>query len=366
MREYWEAARKTLDPTWAAVAPEPVELARKEAQAAVVLGIADVLLPNSEGERDLLVRNFGVSPEKCVVVCNAVDDTFFDADPGDFVREYGLSDFVLCVGRIELRKNQHSLLAALKDRDLPVVLIGPAFDRQYMEICRANASDKVRFIEHIPHDRLPSAYAAARVHVLPSWYDTPGLVSLEAAAAGCNIVSTDRGCTREYFKDMAWYCDPSDVNSIREAVLAAWNAPNSERLRQFVRENYTWQRAAEQTLQGYQQVLAQGPAKTADSRARRLADEVDALRQYLTAQQEYFDHVRGQHERHIASLEELRDNLDQAYRRSMEEQSRLEAELRSREREVIERDREIEAITSRRLYRWSERLALFLRRFVRK
>jgi len=362
----WEAmhkARKTLDPSWEPGAPDIAELARKEAQAGVVLRMADVLLPNSEGERDLLVKNFGIEPEKCVVVYNAVDEVFFDAKPDEFVKEYGLSDFVLCVGRLELRKNQHLLLAALKGTGLPVVLIGPAFDREYMEACRANATEKVTFIEHMPYESLPSAYAAARVHMLASWYDTPGLVSLEAAAAGCNIVSTDRGPTREYFKDMAWYCDPSETKSIRDAVLAAWEAPKAERLRQFVRGNYTWQRAAQQTLEGYEQALALAPSETVETMARRLSDQVESFKQYVTAQQEYFDSVRHEYERYVASLEESYKELEGLYR-GLEETYRADtARLTAA---IEDRNSEIEAIASRRLYRWSEWLALKLKWLLRQ
>ena len=42
----------------------------------------------------------------------------------------------------------------------------------------------------------------AKVNVLTSWIETPGLVSI-AVYAGCNIVVTDKGSVRDYFHDYA-------------------------------------------------------------------------------------------------------------------------------------------------------------------
>ncbi len=59
------------------------------------------------------------------------------------------------------------------------------------------------------HDPLlASAYAAARVFALPSWFETPGLAALEAALAGCAVVITPYGSTREYFGDLVEYARP--------------------------------------------------------------------------------------------------------------------------------------------------------------
>jgi glycosyltransferase involved in cell wall biosynthesis len=89
------------------------------------------------------------------------------------------------------------------------------------------------------------------VHVMPSWFETTGLVSLEAALAGCNVVSTSRGHAREYLGDLAWYCQPDDPTSIRSAVQAAWNAPARPALRERILSEYTWRHAAIATLMAY-------------------------------------------------------------------------------------------------------------------
>jgi glycosyltransferase involved in cell wall biosynthesis len=72
---------------------------------------------------------------------------------------------------------------------------------------------------------------------------------------GCNIVITDKGFTRDYFDDLAYYCDPADPVSIFNAVEMAAKNPARQDLQKRVREKFTWEIAASYTLQAYQAVL---------------------------------------------------------------------------------------------------------------
>ena len=219
-----------------------------------ILELSDFLLPNAEVEMDELYKNFrGIEDKPYKNIPNGVDPEFKDAKPDFFVSKYGLEDFVLCVGAISPRKNQLSVITALSDTDLKTVFIGkPDFqNRGYYKKCRKLANENFLFIDEFPHERISSAYSAARVHVLPSWLETPGLVNLEAGLAGCNLVMGDRGSVREYFKDFAGYCNPGDVGDIREAVLDAQGKPKNEKLGEHILKNYTWDKTAKRTLEVY-------------------------------------------------------------------------------------------------------------------
>lgn len=215
--------------------------------------MADVLLPNAHGEARHIREDLGVLTP-CSVVPNAIDATLFTPRHGQ-EREPGT---VLCVGRIEPHKNQLGVIEAL--RDVPGVrltVVGPPHPHHndYFESCQAAARGNVTLVPGIEHDELPELYARHRTHVLASWYETTGLVSLEAGASGCTVVSTDRGHAREYLGDDAWYCDPASSNSIRQAVLSALNAPPSEELSHRIGEQFTWRHTAEQTLVAYHTAL---------------------------------------------------------------------------------------------------------------
>lgn len=215
-----------------------------------------LLLPNSHSEYNRLEKLVKFSHPYHKIV-NAIDYSIFNLN---LPENEAYKDHVLCVGRIEGRKNQLNLIKAMIDTDIPLTLIGkPALNQMsYYQECKriAAQSSNIKFIEHIDHSELVSIYRAAKVHVLPSWFETTGLSSLEAAAMGCNIVISKKGDTEEYFGDMAFYCEPEDIASIKKAILNAYSKPKNNTLKSFVLENYTWDKTALQTRNAYQHVLA--------------------------------------------------------------------------------------------------------------
>lgn len=223
-----------------------------------LIAMCDLLLPNSAAETALLVREFGPeTASRCVVVPNAVDPSTLGARPEAFRRRLGHAEpFVLCVARVVRRKNQLALIQALRGTGLRLVLAGPPNDPVYERECRQAAGPEVCFAGALTSSETASAYAAARVHVLPSWYDTPGLVSLEAGLQGCRVVTTDRGPSREYFGDRVWYCSPTSPESIRRAVLAAWHSPGVSALQRHILDHFTWEKAALATLSAYKKAGA--------------------------------------------------------------------------------------------------------------
>ncbi|MBE0596622.1 MAG: glycosyltransferase family 4 protein [Desulfuromonadales bacterium] len=224
-----------------------------------IVSLVDVFLPNSEGEKGRVLTDFpGAAGKPFVIVPNAVDTHLFDSEATEIAPELEpYRGCVLCVARIEGRKNQLNLVRAMQGLPWSLVLAGkPAPNHlDYYEQIRREAGPNVHFHGQLDHALLPALYKVARVHVLVSWMETPGLSSLEAAAMGCALVVTDRGDTREYFEDYASYCEPDSVESIRAAILKAYERPADPRLRQRVRQEFNWQKTAEKTLEAYRLAL---------------------------------------------------------------------------------------------------------------
>jgi glycosyltransferase involved in cell wall biosynthesis len=219
-----------------------------------VLEGSDILLPNAKAEMGLILRDFGVSKDY-IIVPNGARSYFENGNPDHFEKKYGLRNFVLCVARIEERKNQLYVIRALKDTGIPLVLIGKGRE-PYLSPCKKEGKKGVYFLGHVEGEDLANAYAAAKVHVLASWYETPGLSSLEAALAGCNIVITAKGATEEYFGNYAEYCDPASIDSIRKAIIRALSREPSDELRNIIKTKYNWKVAAERTLEAYNAILS--------------------------------------------------------------------------------------------------------------
>jgi glycosyltransferase involved in cell wall biosynthesis len=218
-----------------------------------ILKKAAMILPNSESEYQRVVKTYRGKPNY-LTIPNGVNPQLFRFD------ETVIKDdkLVLCVARIEGIKNQLNLVKALNNTGYQVLLIGAHASNQaayYMD-CRAVAADNIRFIDHIPQEELVQYYQKAKVHILPSWFETTGLSSVEAAVMGCNIIITDRGDAKEYFGDDAFYCDPEDPKSILKAVKNASAAPLNQTLRNKILEKYTWQQAALNTHKAYTSILA--------------------------------------------------------------------------------------------------------------
>jgi glycosyltransferase involved in cell wall biosynthesis len=213
---------------------------------------ADMLLPNSLSEYERLVNLYGIEA-KYKIVPNGVDLETFNAP--DSIKDPNL---ILCVARLEGNKNQLNLIKALNNTRFKVVLVGKPAPNQiaYYNTCREIAAPNIEFIEYLPLADLQDYYSRAKVHLLPSWFETTGLSTLEAAAMGCNIVITDKGDTRWYFEDYAFYCDAASPESIYKAVEKASAAPFNKGLYSKVITNYTWPIAAAETLKAYQEVLA--------------------------------------------------------------------------------------------------------------
>lgn len=222
----------------------------------LILKQAKLLLPNSHSEYSRLCNFTPLRPPYLKVV-NAIDHQLFSASVAE---NPSYKDHVLCVGRIEGLKNQLNLIKALMGTSIPLTIIGkPALNQiRYYQECKnlAATAPNIHFLEHIDHKELVSIYKAAKVHALPSWFETTGLSSLEAAVMGCNIVITKKGDTEEYFRDLAFYCRPDDTKSIRKAVVDAYEAPRDTFLQAYVRQNYTWEQTALQTFEAYKTVLA--------------------------------------------------------------------------------------------------------------
>jgi glycosyltransferase involved in cell wall biosynthesis len=223
--------------------------------------IADVVLPNSHAEAAYLEKYFRVEKSRTRVIPNATDLRYATARPEPFVEKYGLTDFVLCVGKIEPRKNQLNLVKALAGTGVKLVLIGSAIPQKvdyYNKVLDLVSSEENFYhIESLPHDSdlLASAYAAAKVHALLGENETPGIVNLEAGLAGANLVVAECPPVREYLGDHAFYCDGNSLDDIRRVISRALDRARTATTREFIVKNYTWEIAAERTLDAYKTLL---------------------------------------------------------------------------------------------------------------
>ncbi len=219
----------------------------------------DLILPNSWMELQAIFTYLGDFAQHAIVP-NAVDASVFaSADAEQIPDEIKGAPFALMSARFDTRKQQDFAMLAIKELDIPIAFVGERTDAEIFQRTMALSKTHrapVYYFPFMPHDKLRHLYAAAQLHILPSVFESPGLSSLEAALADCNIVVGNLAFESEYFQDGAYYCDPCDAFSIERAIRRAWHNYEADgdlrsKLRKRIRTEYTWKRAAEATLEAY-------------------------------------------------------------------------------------------------------------------
>jgi D-inositol-3-phosphate glycosyltransferase len=160
----------------------------------------------TEKEKEDLVRYYSAIPDKVgVVPCGVNMKLFQPVDKANARKKLGLSDdkILLFVGRIDPLKGVDQLLKAVPYLDnftrLKLIVIGgDEYSRAEVEklqklSAELNIQDSVTFQGLIKQDELPYFYSAADVCVVPSYYESFGLVPLESLACGTPVVATDVG-----------------------------------------------------------------------------------------------------------------------------------------------------------------------------
>lgn len=224
-----------------------------------IVQYTSVFLPNSVSEMNRVAVDFKLKNYNFFNVPNAIDPAVFADDISDVPNKFAhLKGCIVCAARVEGRKATLNLVRAINKTNYKLVLVGNESKNQkkYVAQVHQEAGANIVFLGAIPHHDLRDLYKVAKVHALISWMETPGLSSLEAAAMGCNIVATKKGDPYDYFGDMAYYCEPDDVDSIIKAIDQAYNSEVNPALKKKVLEQYIWEKTAQETLKGYQKALS--------------------------------------------------------------------------------------------------------------
>lgn len=203
--------------------PEPFSGYHDQVRA--MLALADHIAFLSEEEKNKLEVIAGKPVSGSLVRNAATPLTTGKATPAPFRSAFPSvpEQFVLCIGRIETRKNQLMLAVAARKHGLPVVLAGDIVDEKYANLIRRFGGPDIHFLGRVSKDSglLQSAIAAASVVALPSWAEGIPLSGLEALAAGKNVILSNQPNLREHFGDTVDYCEPHDVNDIGEKIVNA-------------------------------------------------------------------------------------------------------------------------------------------------
>jgi glycosyltransferase involved in cell wall biosynthesis len=263
------------DVTWLK-APDPGEMGTVRLWRAVVPFIArraDRIIAISEAGKADVVDHLRVPSERIDVVLPGfgTDDRAPPTPEAELRRAHGLGEgaIVLAVSAKKAHKNLARLLDAMAivhDRRPDAVLVVPgnptAHEQELREqSARLGIEHAIRFPAYVSKEDLEGLYRAARCFVFPSITEGFGLPVLEAQRRRVPVATSNTSSLPEAGGDGALYFDPYDVRDIARAVLDLLE--NRELATRLVAagerhvEGFTWERAAEGTLETYERAWTQ-------------------------------------------------------------------------------------------------------------
>ncbi len=221
-------------------------------------------------------RFFPAAEGKTSVVYEAAPPEYSPVDDaGELERvrnRYGLPDsFILFLGTLEPRKNLPRLLKAFQEAagkiEQSLVIAGGTGwkNREMVDILESSpVSKRIRLTGFIEDGDVPGLMSLADLFVYPSLYEGFGLPILEAMACGTPVITSTTASMPEVAGDAALLADPNSVGSMAEALERMAGDPGlrAEMTKRGLARasEFSWERAATETLDVYRRILAEGRA----------------------------------------------------------------------------------------------------------
>ncbi|UCD09022.1 MAG: glycosyltransferase [Dehalococcoidales bacterium] len=232
------------------------------------------IIAPTEREKAELVDQYGVNPERIgVVPCGVNPELFRPVNRDEARLETGLDNgkVILYVGRIDPLKGIANLIRAFsyleEIHDATLAIIGGGDDSHeetahLKELAQElGIEDRIIFTGSVKQDRMPYYYSAADVCVIPSFYESFGLVALESLSCGTPIVANDVGDLRNIVTqgETGYVIDINDPEQLAEKISLILSKSKDETesvlsLRDSVKE-FAWANVAEALADEFRIVL---------------------------------------------------------------------------------------------------------------
>lgn len=157
------------------------------------------------------------------------------------------------------RKNVPNLIKAAIKYGFKLVLVGNTGNEESFQKLKRliGTASNIEVKGYVSDKELLSLYNRAKVFALPSINEGVGLVALEAAVHGCNIVITNIGGPKEYYNnELANIVNPYDIDDIGNSIVKSLNDDAQQpALRNHIIENYSIDCCIAKLIDSYHKVL---------------------------------------------------------------------------------------------------------------
>lgn len=219
-----------------------------------VLDSANIIIAANESEKRDFIEIYNCNPEVIRVLHYGISDKIIELDKTIqkklFLNKYpGWENFVFCpASAIYPRKNQMKLIEAINGTDIKLVLNNTnnvkGYDvEEFKRVTKDNPN--ILCLERISLEEMVSCYKCAKVSVSVSQAETAGLVNLEAAYLGCNLVVSNLESLQEYLGGFATFINQNNAKEIKEALITSLATENNSESKKLIAENYSWSKYIE-------------------------------------------------------------------------------------------------------------------------
>lgn len=174
------------------------------------------------GEIAVIEKDYNVSiVDKSTIIYNGVSDTYLNLL--NKKEENARNIDVLICGRIEERKNQVVIARLLANKSFNVKFVG-GLNENNAEYCNEflsiiNTTNNLEYIGKVSQEKMIELYSRAWIHLSASWFEVSSLVDIEAFFAGCYVISSKYGHSRELLSGERFeLVDPQSISNLTERV----------------------------------------------------------------------------------------------------------------------------------------------------
>lgn len=201
---------------------------------------ADKIIAISEQTKRDIIDFLKIPETKIDVIYQGCHKAFKEEQSPELIQaakeKFNLPErFILNVGTIEDRKNLLNIVRAIRETDIPLVVVGRK-TKYYQKIAaflkKNKMENQVIFLEGVSMDELAVLYKLADIFVYPSFFEGFGIPVIEALFSKTVVVTSNTSCLPEAGGKDSVYIDPDNYLDLKAKIKFLWENESERKRRE--------------------------------------------------------------------------------------------------------------------------------------
>lgn len=192
---------------------------------------SDKIIAISEQTKSDLINLLGIGSEKIEVIYQSCSPMFYERASEEKNKEVrnklDLPDeYLLFVGALVEHKNVINIIDSIsilpEEFKIPLIIVGKGKEYKEELIKRVKIkglSEKVKFIDYVDNEDMPSLNQKAKLLIWPSLYEGFGIPIIESLFSGVPVLTSNLGVFREAAGKGGIYVNPASIEEISDSII---------------------------------------------------------------------------------------------------------------------------------------------------